>query len=89
MKPTDAARTPLPDNFEDLESFSAFWDEHSSADYEDLMENVTVEVDPRSSSTYCRIEASLIEKLRRLAHSQGISTEKLINHWLQEKLAAA
>lgn len=33
-------RDPMPDNFDSLEEFWAFWDTHSTADYEDLMEDV-------------------------------------------------
>jgi len=32
-------RDPLPENFDSLEEFWAFWDTHSTADYEDLMED--------------------------------------------------
>jgi len=41
-------RDPLPDNFRSLEEFLAFWDTHSTADYEDLMEDVDVDVNIRS-----------------------------------------
>lgn len=35
-------RDPLPENFYSLEEFWAFWDTHSTADYEDLIEDVEV-----------------------------------------------
>lgn len=38
-------RDPLPENFHSLEEFWAFWDTHSTADYEELMEDVDVNVD--------------------------------------------
>jgi len=38
------SRDPLPDNFDSLEFFWEFWDSHSSADYEDLMEDVDVDI---------------------------------------------
>lgn len=38
-------RDILPDNFESLEEFWQFWDTHSTADYEDLMEDVEVEIE--------------------------------------------
>ncbi len=37
-------RDPLLENFRSLEEFWTFWDTHSTADYEDLMEDVQVEV---------------------------------------------
>ena len=38
-------RDILPENFNTLEAFWEFWDTHSSADYEDLMEAVEVNYD--------------------------------------------
>ena len=47
-----AALDGLPDNFTTLDEFWGFWDTHSSADYEDAMESVEIEIDP-SSNTAC------------------------------------
>jgi uncharacterized FlaG/YvyC family protein len=44
-----ASKDVLPDNFSTLEELSDFWDTHSSADYEDVMEPVEVEVVNRDS----------------------------------------
>lgn len=33
-------RDPLPESFDSLEEFWAFWDAHSTIDYEDDMEDV-------------------------------------------------
>jgi len=41
-------REPLPENFRSLEEFWTFWDTHSTADYEELMEDVDVDVNIRS-----------------------------------------
>jgi hypothetical protein len=41
-------REPLPENFRSLEEFWAFWDTHSTADYEELMEDVDADVNIRS-----------------------------------------
>ncbi len=43
----------LPENFGSLEEFWAFWDTHSTADYEESMEDVDVQVTLRSSKIYC------------------------------------
>ena len=45
----------VPENFDSLEEFWAFWDTHSSADYEDLMDPVDVEIELSSSKMYCAI----------------------------------
>lgn len=80
--------TPLPDNFETLETFWAFWDEHSSADYESLMEPIEASINLASSKVYYAIDKDLLETLRTLARKRGVSTETLINLWLHEKASA-
>jgi hypothetical protein len=76
----------LPDNFNSLEELWEFWDTHSSADYENIMEPVEVEIDLSSSKVYCSVAKDLLRQVRAQAHRQGVSTETLINLWLQEKL---
>jgi hypothetical protein len=79
----------LPENFNTLEEFSEFWDTHSTADYEEIMEPVEVEIDLSSSKVYCPVAKDLLLQVRRQARAQGVSTETLINLWLQEKLRAS
>jgi len=78
----------LPENSNTLEEFSEFWDTHSTADYEEVMEPVEVEIDLSSSKIYCPVAKDLLQ-VRRQARAQGVSTESLINLWLQEKLRAS
>lgn len=88
-KPRAHKREPLPENFESIEEFQEFWDTHSSADYEDLMEDIEVDVDIRSSRVYCAVAKDLFAQLRTQARRQGVSTETLINLWLREKATEA
>ncbi|NJL28229.1 MAG: hypothetical protein HC897_10220 [Thermoanaerobaculia bacterium] len=46
-------KDPLPVSFDSIEELDAFWSNHSSADYEDEMEPVDVEVELSPSRTYC------------------------------------
>jgi hypothetical protein len=82
-------REPLPENFASIDEFQEFWDTHSSADYEELMEDVTVDIDIRSSRVYCAVAKDLLAQLHTQARRQGVSTETLINLWLREKAAEA
>ncbi len=82
-------RDVLPDNFTTLEEFWGFWDTHSSADYEDNMEAVAVEIIPSSSKVYFPVAKDLLGKVRAQARRQGVSSETLINLWLQERLGAS
>ena len=82
-------RDPLPENFGSLKEFWAFWDTHSTADYEEFMEDVDVHVDIHSSKIYCAVAKDIVAKLRTQARRQGVSTETLINLWLREKATEA
>jgi len=81
-------RDTLPEDFHSLEEFWGFWDTHSSADYEDFMETVEADIDLSSSKMYCAIAKDVLLQTRTQARRQGVSTETLINLWLQEKLSA-
>jgi hypothetical protein len=65
------------------------WDTHSSADYENTMEEVEIDVALSASKVYCAIAKDLLFEVQNRARQQGVSTETLINLWLQEKLAAS
>jgi len=84
-----APKDVLPENFATLEELSDFWDTHSSADYEEAMEPVEVEINLSASKVYCPVAKDLLRQVRQRAHQQGVSTETLINLWLQEKLRAS
>jgi hypothetical protein len=80
-------RNPLPENFNSLKEFWKFWDKHSTADYEDFMEDIEMEINPRVSKMYYAVAKDLVTQLRTQAQKQGVSTETLINLWLREKIA--
>jgi hypothetical protein len=83
-----ATRDVLPDDFATLEELWGFWDTHSSADYEDVMESIEVEIDLSSSKVYCPVAKDLLTQIRTRARRQGVSAETLVNLWLQERLCA-
>jgi len=82
-------RAQLPENFTSLEEFWTFWDTHSTSDYEDMMEDVDIQVDVYSSRVYCAVAKDLAAQLRAHARKQGVSTETLINLWLREKISGS
>ena len=63
-----------------------FWDTHDTTDYEDQTYEVEFEVDLQSEATYLPLEKSLSTRMRALAKQRGVSTETLLNLWVQEKL---
>jgi len=82
-------RDALPKNFRSLDEFWGFWDTHSTADYEQFMEETDLQINLRSSRIYCALAKDMIADLRNHARRQGVSTETLINLWLGEKLKEA
>lgn len=78
----------LPDNFETLDEFWGFWSTHSSADFENTMEAVEIEIDPLSSTVYLPVAKDLVNKVRTQARRQGVSSETLVNLWLQERFTS-
>lgn len=84
-----STRDPLPEDFTTLDEFWTFWDAHSSADYEDAMTPVEVEMDLSSSKVYFPVARDLLNQVRVQARRQGVSAETLVNLWLQERLYAA
>ena len=82
-QPTLQKRDPLPEEFNSLEEAAEFWDTHDSADYEDLMEEVTFDINlPSKQTRTYAIAKDLADRLHSVAQQQGISTQTLINLWL-------
>ena len=59
-------RDPLPEEFKSLEEFWKLWDNHSSADYEDLMEDVDVAVDLSMSKIISRFMQTGLKTVRKI-----------------------
>ena len=64
----------------------AFWDTHDLAEYWELTHPVEFEVDIQSEVTYYPLDTTLSERIRSIARQRGISSETLLNLWVQEKL---
>ncbi len=74
----------LPDDMTIVEA-SAFWDEHSFADYESRLVELIYQPD---GQTQLAISTTLLPKLQKYAAETGVSMETLVNLWIQEKLTA-
>jgi len=82
---TTKSRDEIPENFDSYETAAEFWDTHDVSDYLDLTEEVS-DVKIKLKRKYFKIEPGITAKLSKKAREKGISTETLINLWLQEKL---
>lgn len=66
-----------------------FWDSHDLDEVWDRTKPVDIEVDLRSEKFFFSVESELANRIQAVARSRGVSSETLVNLWLQEKLAAA
>ena len=66
---------------------SEFWDEHSLLDFPDTKEVRGVDIQIEHEVYYCSVSCSLMKQLQERARAEGVSTETLINLYLQEKLS--
>jgi hypothetical protein len=69
------------------EELGEYWDTHSLADHWEQTSPAEFELDVKSSALYFPVDRVLADKLRTVAASRGISTETLLNLWLQERVA--
>jgi hypothetical protein len=63
-----------------------FWDTHDSADFWEQTEEVDFEVDIQSHRYYFALDGLMVSEAGQIAAKRGISTETLLNLWIQEKL---
>ena len=81
---------PLPEEFASIEEAAEFWDTHDATDYLQFtrpVKNVKVNITRRHFLV--ALEPSIFKGLLEVARSRGISSQALLNLWLQEKLQAA
>ena len=69
------------------EQMGEYWDTHSLDEVWDQTKPVEFEIDIRSERRYYPIEKTLSQRLHQIAEAQGVSSETLINLWVQEKVA--
>ncbi|MDD5675207.1 MAG: CopG family antitoxin [Chitinivibrionales bacterium] len=63
-----------------------FWDIHDATDYLDDKKKVDVTIAIDHEITYCALDNQLSQLLQKVAKKHGVSSDTLVNIWLQEKL---
>ncbi|MDP2975015.1 MAG: CopG family antitoxin [Anaerolineales bacterium] len=81
-------RDPMPGPSASIEEIVQFWDTHSTADYDDEMEDVAFDIDLREEVFVVALVPELAEVIGRAAKARGVTTETLVNLWLAEKVKA-
>jgi len=74
----------LPEAFDSISEAASFWESHDSTEYEDIMEEVEFDVNIKRHIHLVPIAGFVLDRLRKKARSQGVSTETFVNVLLQE-----
>lgn len=69
-----------------LAEMAEFWDTHDATDFDDETREADMTFDLDVRRHYVAIDPDLLNDLRQVATARGLSTESLINLWLQERL---
>jgi len=69
------------------EEIAEFWDAHSLADYWDQTEPAEFEISSDARRRYLvAVDPDLLRRVQRMAHTRGLSTESLVNLFIEQRL---
>ncbi len=63
-----------------------FWDNHDIADNCGSGKDVDFEVDIETEITYFALDKNISKRIQKAAKRHGVSSDTLVNIWLQDKL---
>ena len=63
-----------------------YWDQHDLSDVWGKTRKVKFEVVAEPEATYYPVERELSEKIQSVAKRQGVSSDTLVNLWLEQKV---
>jgi hypothetical protein len=78
---------PLPDSFETEEEAGAFWDAHSTIDYEEYLKPVDDVIEIRDRVFEVQIAEDVFQKLLKEASSLQQSVPKVVDQILRKQLS--
>jgi hypothetical protein len=88
MAENKKTRDPLPENFNSDEELDEFWSTHSTADYDDLFQDVHFNIKLKDDELIS-LKPKLARELRKRASQRKMSVNDLVNRLLEEKLKEA
>lgn len=82
----------IPEDFKSIEEIQEFWDEHSTADYWDELDDVDLELSPELKAKlelkklYRLLDFSdnQIEKIEFRAKQENLNCKQIIQQWILE-----
>lgn len=63
-----------------------YWDTHDLSEVWDKTRKTRFDVEIESEAVYYAVEKGLSEEIRMIAKKRGVSSDTLVNLWIQEKL---
>jgi hypothetical protein len=63
-----------------------YWDTHDLSKVWEKTKKVNFDVKIEKEATYCAIEKTLSERVQSVAKKRGVSSDTLVNLWIQQKL---
>lgn len=77
-------KIPEMNNYEEI---AEFWDSHSLGDYWEQTESAEFEVDLKARQRYLvAVDPGLLRRVRHIAQARGLTTESLVNLFLEQHL---
>lgn len=86
MEDENKSIDPLPDSFETEEEAGAFWDAHSTSDYEEFLEPTEDIIDIQDRVFEVQIAEDVFQKLLKEASSLQQSVPKVVDQILRKQL---
>lgn len=86
MEDQNKSIDPLPDSFETEESAGAFWDAHSTSDYEEYLEPTDDVIEIRERVFEVQVAEDVFQKLLKEASSLQQSVPKVVDQILRKQL---
>ena len=86
MQDKNKSIDPLPDSFETADEAGAFWDAHSTIDYDEYLEPAEDIIDIRDRVFEVQIAEDVFQKLQKEATSLQQSVPKVVDQILRKQL---
>jgi hypothetical protein len=86
MENKSNSKDPLPDSFESEEEAGAFWDAHSTIDYEEFLEPTEDVIKIRERIFEVQIAEDVFQKLQQEATSLHQAVPKVVDQILRKQL---
>jgi len=72
-----------------VEDLVEFFDKHDMGDYWDRLPKAEFDVNIKTRKHLVAIDEKIIPRINQIAKSKKVTSAKLINTWLREKIATA